>query len=79
MSIGIGTDSKCKCILKIGDPYRSAGSPETLLHVIHDSSNDTGVLIFWRRLNTRLHLTVFGVGLLAFLAGFGVCYLLLVL
>ena len=30
------------------------------------------------RANTRLHLTVFGVGTLAFLAGFGVCYLWLV-
>ena len=39
MSVEIGTDQKGRCILRIDDPYRSFGSPETCLHVISDSSN----------------------------------------
>ena len=39
MNIGIGTKDEKDNILRIGDPYRSFGSPETCLHVISDSSN----------------------------------------
>jgi len=68
-NIGIGTDKKGKCMMSFdlndGTPGNLGGPPPTLkLHI--------------ERPNKWLHLTAFGVGLLAFLVGFGVCYLWLV-